>query len=59
MINPLLAGDPLVIELGNFTLRSVTPWSEVAWFIVGLVVLAGTSAVILWWNRRARSDPFA
>ncbi|GAB4275377.1 MAG: hypothetical protein Kow0080_24770 [Candidatus Promineifilaceae bacterium] len=49
----------LVIELGNFTLRSVTPLRELAWFIVGLFVLAGTSAVVLWWNRRSRIDPFA
>lgn len=51
--------DPLVIELGDFTLRSVRPLEEVLWFALGLVLLAGTSAAVLWWNRRARTDPFA
>ncbi|MFQ5401168.1 MAG: hypothetical protein ACE5E7_16415 [Anaerolineae bacterium] len=50
---------PLVIELGNFKLSSVTPLRDVIWFIVGLLLLAGTSAAVLWWNRRARPDPFA
>jgi|GEM_PF-2589924 hypothetical protein len=59
MIYALLKGWILVIELGDFTLRSVTPLEEVAWFIGGLLILAGASAAILWWNRRARSDPFA
>lgn len=50
---------PLVIDLGEFSLDSVTPLGEVAWFIGGLILLAGSSAAILWWNRRAHSDPFA
>ena len=49
---------PLVIELGEFTINSVTPLSEVIWFIVGLLVLAGSSTAVLWWNRRTRPDPF-
>lgn len=48
----------LVIELGEFRLLSVTPLSEVVWFIIGLLLLSGSSAALLWWNRRARPDPF-
>jgi len=58
MIIALQDAGPLVIELGDFTLRSVTPLADVLWFIAGLLILAGSSAAILWWNRRARSDPF-
>lgn len=50
---------PLVIDLGDFSLASATPLGEVAWFLGGLILLAGSSAAILWWNRRAHSDPFA
>lgn len=49
----------LVIELGNFSLRSVTPLGDLLWFALGLVLLMGTTAVVLWWNRRTRTDPFA
>ena len=49
---------PLVIELGNFRLTSATPLNEVAWFLVGLLLLTGLSAAVLWWHRRARPDPF-
>ncbi|MBK8987999.1 MAG: hypothetical protein IPM39_18335 [Chloroflexi bacterium] len=51
-------GWPLVIELGNFSLTSVTPLNELLWFIAGVFLLAGSSAAVLWWNRRARRDPF-
>jgi len=54
----LQESEPLVIELGDFTLRSVTPLADALWFIAGLLILAGSSAAILWWNRRTRSDPF-
>jgi hypothetical protein len=57
-MSTLFALWPLVIELGNFTLRSVTPLREVAWFVAGLLLLAGSSVAVLWWNRRARPDPF-
>jgi hypothetical protein len=50
---------PLVIELGEFRLQSATPLNEVIWFIVGLLLLAGSSAAVLWWNRRTQPDPFA
>lgn len=50
---------PLVIELGRFSLTSVTPLDELLWFIAGVVLLAGSSVAVLWWNRRARRDPFA
>jgi cytosine/uracil/thiamine/allantoin permease len=49
----------LVIELGDFQLRSATPWSEVGWFVGGLLLLAGLSFLVLRWNRRAGPDPFA
>lgn len=58
MIIALQDAELLVIELGEFTLRSVTPLADVLWFIAGLLILAGSSAAILWWNRRSRSDPF-
>jgi hypothetical protein len=58
MIIALQETEPLVLELGDFTLRSVTPLADVLWFIAGLLILAGSSAVILWRNRRTRSDPF-
>ncbi|MEM7115887.1 MAG: hypothetical protein AAF614_25825 [Chloroflexota bacterium] len=54
----LLTLWPFVIELGDFEIQSVTPLSEVVWFAIGLLLLAGSSAAILWWNRRASSDPF-
>lgn len=57
-MNALVHFWPLVIELGDFQIQSVTPLSEVAWFAAGLVLLAGSSAAVLWWNRRAYSDPF-
>jgi hypothetical protein len=55
----LFALWPLVIELGDFRLESVTPLSDVIWFIIGLLLLAGTSAAVLWWHRRTQPDPFA
>ena len=58
MIILLQESEPLVIELGDFRLDSVTPLEDVLWFIAGLLILAGSSAAILWWNRRSRSDPF-
>ena len=57
-MNALVYLWPLVIELGDFQIQSVTPLSEVAWFAAGLLLLAGSSAAVLWWNRRAYSDPF-
>lgn len=57
-MNALIHLWPLVIELGDFQIQSVTPLSEVVWFAAGLVLLAGSSAAVLWWNRRAYSDPF-
>ncbi|MBE2199637.1 MAG: hypothetical protein IAE79_13565 [Anaerolinea sp.] len=49
----------LVIELGDFALKSVTPLGDLAWFLAGLALLAGSSAAVLWWNRRSHIDPFA
>jgi hypothetical protein len=49
---------PLVIELGEFRLRSATPWDDLGWFVVGLLLLTGLSFLALWRNRRARPDPF-
>ena len=50
---------PLVIELGNFSLSSATPLRELLWFALGLLLLTGITAVVLWWQRRTQTDPFA
>lgn len=49
---------PLVIELGAFELKSIIPAADLVWFLAGLLLLAGSSAAVLWWNRQAQSDPF-
>lgn len=49
---------PIVIELGKFKIQSQTPLQEVIWFIIGLILLAGLSAAVLWWNHRSQPDPF-
>jgi hypothetical protein len=49
---------PLVIELGAFELKSIIPAADLIWFLAGLLLLAGSSAAVLWWNRQAQSDPF-
>ncbi len=49
---------PLVIELGDFTIRSVTPLRDVLWFAGGLLLLTVLSTAVLWWNRHAQKDPF-
>jgi cytoskeletal protein RodZ len=48
----------LVIELGDFTIRSETPLAEVLWFIGGLLLLVVLSTAVLWWQRRVQKDPF-
>jgi hypothetical protein len=55
MNNPIW---PLVIELGDFKITSATPLNELGWFLLGLFLLTGSSAAVLWWRRRARPDPF-
>jgi hypothetical protein len=49
---------PLVIELGDFTIRSATPLPDVLWFMGGLLLLTVLSTAVIWWNRRAQKDPF-
>lgn len=49
----------LAVELGDFSLNSATSPEDVLWFIGGLLFLTGVTAVTLWWQRRARPDPFA
>ncbi|GIK59101.1 MAG: hypothetical protein HND44_15735 [Chloroflexi bacterium] len=49
---------PLVIELGDFTIRSATPLRDVLWFMVGLLLLTVLSTAVIWWNQRAQKDPF-
>ncbi len=49
----------LAIELGDFSLNSATSQGDVLWFIGGLLLLTGLTAVTLWWQRRARPDPFS
>jgi hypothetical protein len=51
--------NPLAIELGNFTLNTATSPTDVLWFIGGLLLLTGLTAVTIRWQRRARPDPFA
>ncbi|MCB0033414.1 MAG: hypothetical protein KDE51_05325 [Anaerolineales bacterium] len=48
----------LAIELGDFSLSSVTPLTDIIWFLAGLLLLVGLTAATLWWHRRARPDPF-
>ncbi|MCA9992017.1 MAG: hypothetical protein H6666_14255 [Ardenticatenaceae bacterium] len=48
----------LVIELGNLRLSTATPLADVGWFVLGLLMLAGLSVLVLWWSRRGRRDPF-
>ncbi|NJN55534.1 MAG: hypothetical protein HC804_12735 [Anaerolineae bacterium] len=48
----------LVIELGDFTIRSATPLQDVLWFVGGLLLLTVLSTAVIWWNRRAQKDPF-
>lgn len=49
----------LAIELGDVGLKSVIPLADLLWFLAGLLLLTGSTAVVLWWNRRAYADPFA
>ncbi len=49
---------PLAIELGDMTLSSATPISEILWFVAGLILLVLLTAAMLWWQRRSRPDPF-
>ena len=46
------------IELGDFSLSSVTSTTDILWFLAGLLLLTALTAVTLWWHRRARPDPF-
>ena len=48
----------LVIELGDFTIRSETPLADLLWLVGGMSLLALLSMGVLWWNRRSRKDPF-
>jgi hypothetical protein len=49
---------PLVIELGSIRISSAVPLADLLWFAAGLIMLAGSSAAVLWWSRRSRPDPF-
>jgi hypothetical protein len=51
--------NPLAIELGNFTLNTATSPTDVLWFIGGLLLLTGITAVTIRWQRRTHPDPFA
>ena len=46
------------IELGDFSLSSVTSTTDIMWFLAGLLLLTTLTAATLWWHRRARPDPF-
>lgn len=49
---------PAAIELGDMTINSATPLGEMLWFGFGLLLLAGLTALILWWQKKSRPDPF-
>ncbi len=55
----MMMGILLAIELGEVGSRSVIPLADLLWFLAGLLLLTGSTAVVLWWNRRAYADPFA
>ena len=50
---------PLAIELGDFTLDSATPLTELSWLAAGLLVLALLTSLTLRWYRQTRPDPFS
>ena len=58
MVDGFHSGWLLVIELGEFTLRSIMPLEDIVWLLIGLLLLTGLSTAVLWWNRRTRPDPF-
>ncbi len=45
----------LAIELGDFNVASLT---DVLWFLVGIVILTGLTALIIRFNHQATPDPF-
>lgn len=49
----------LAIELGDVGLKSVMPLVDLLWFLAGLLLLTGSTAAVLWWNRQSHADPFA
>ncbi len=53
-----MIGILLAIELGDVGSRSVIPLADLIWFLAGLLLLGGSTAVVLWWNHRAYADPF-
>ncbi len=48
----------LAIDLGDFSLNSVTSLSDILWFVGGLVVLLGLTAWVIYHHRRTQPDPF-
>jgi hypothetical protein len=49
---------PFAIELGDFTLDSATPLTELGWLAAGLLILAFLTFLTLRWYRQTRPDPF-
>lgn len=48
----------LAIDLGDFSLQSVTSLSDILWYIGGLIILVGLTALVIYHHRRTRPDPF-
>lgn len=46
------------IDLGDFSLQSVTSLSDILWYIGGLIILLGLTALVIYHHRRTRPDPF-
>lgn len=45
----------LAIELGDFNVASLT---DAIWFLVGILLLTGFTALIIRYNQQATPDPF-
>lgn len=50
--------EPSAIDLGDFSISSATSLNDMIWFMAGLLLLMGLTAVTLWWQRRSQPDPF-
>lgn len=50
--------QPLSIDLGDFRLDFATSLGDVVWLVLGMLILASLTALVIHWNRRARPDPF-
>jgi len=49
----------LAIELGDFNINGSSANDEMIWFVAGLLLFICATAVLVWWQRRSKPDPFA